>query len=141
MRNPSHICNLYHSSQQHQIPDPLSEARDGTHILTDTSQIRFLCATTGTPNKSIFPPSDWQMLKNLAIPNTGKDAGNRKLLFTTDVKVNWCCHFGEKFSNIRYIQKCTYILLASTPLLYVYTLFLLIYTRTHFQQCLLQHGF
>ena len=31
--DPSHICNLYHSSQEHWILNPLSEARDRTHIL------------------------------------------------------------------------------------------------------------
>ena len=30
-------------------PDPLSEARDRTHVLMETSQIPFCCATTGTP--------------------------------------------------------------------------------------------
>ena len=47
--NPSCVCNLHHSSQQHWIPYPLSEARDGTPILMHTSQICFHCATTGTP--------------------------------------------------------------------------------------------
>ena len=42
------ICNLYHSSSQHRIPDPLSEARDQTCILMDTGQICFHCITTGT---------------------------------------------------------------------------------------------
>ena len=28
MLDPSHICDLHHSSWQPQIPDPLSEARD-----------------------------------------------------------------------------------------------------------------
>ena len=46
---PSHVCNLHHSSQQHWIPDPLIEARGGTHILMDSSQIHFRCATKGTP--------------------------------------------------------------------------------------------
>ena len=45
----SGICNLHHSSWQRQIPDPLSEARDRTLILMDTSRIRFCCATMGTP--------------------------------------------------------------------------------------------
>ena len=36
VRDPSHICDLHHSSQQCRIPDPLSEARDQTHILMDT---------------------------------------------------------------------------------------------------------
>lgn len=35
------------------IPHPLSKAGDGTHILVDTSRIRFHCATAGTP-RSFF---------------------------------------------------------------------------------------
>ena len=35
----SHICDLHHSSQQRQIPNPLSKARDRTRILMDASQI------------------------------------------------------------------------------------------------------
>ena len=35
----NHICKLHHSSWQRWILNPLSEARDGTHILTDTSQV------------------------------------------------------------------------------------------------------
>ena len=46
IRALSFIRNLYHSSQQCRTPDPLSEAKDRTHILMDTSQICFLCATT-----------------------------------------------------------------------------------------------
>ena len=38
----SHICNLHHSSQQRRILNPLSEARDRTCILMDTSQICLL---------------------------------------------------------------------------------------------------
>ena len=37
--DPSHTCNLCHSFRQHQILNPLREARGGTHILIDTSQI------------------------------------------------------------------------------------------------------
>ena len=33
------VCNLHHSSRQHQIPDPLSEVRDQTCILMAPSQI------------------------------------------------------------------------------------------------------
>ena len=47
--DPSHFCDLHHSSQQCRIPDPLSKARDRTCILTDTSQICFHCATTELP--------------------------------------------------------------------------------------------
>ena len=35
--DPNHICNLLHSLQHCLILDPWSEARDGTHILTDTT--------------------------------------------------------------------------------------------------------
>ena len=49
MQDPSHICDLHHSSQQHWIFNPLSRAMDQTHILMDTSQICVHCATTGTP--------------------------------------------------------------------------------------------
>ena len=42
-------ANLHHSSRQRLIRNPLSEARDRTRILMDTSWICFHCATMGTP--------------------------------------------------------------------------------------------
>ena len=44
----SSLCDL-HSLWQHWKSDPLIEARDRTCILMNTSQIRFCCATAGTP--------------------------------------------------------------------------------------------
>ena len=44
--DPSCICDLHCSSGQRRILNPLSEARDRTHVLMDTSQIRFGWATT-----------------------------------------------------------------------------------------------
>ena len=38
----SHVCDLYHSSQQCQILNPLSKDRDQTHNLIVPSQIHFL---------------------------------------------------------------------------------------------------
>ena len=35
----NHVCDLHHSSWQHQILNPLSEARDQTPILMDTSHV------------------------------------------------------------------------------------------------------
>ena len=52
--DPSHICNLHHSSWQCQILNPLSETRDWTHILMDTSQIHYHWTTTGTPDSHSF---------------------------------------------------------------------------------------
>ena len=48
-RDPTHVCDLHHSSGQCQIPDPTGKARDQTHILMDTSWIRFRCSVTGMP--------------------------------------------------------------------------------------------
>ena len=39
MQDPSHVCNLYHSSWQCWILNPLSEARDQTSVLMDTSWV------------------------------------------------------------------------------------------------------
>ena len=39
MQDPSHICNLHHSSQQRQILTPQSKARDRTYILMDLSWV------------------------------------------------------------------------------------------------------
>ena len=39
--DPSLICNLHYSSQQHWIPNPLSEARNLTHILMDTNWVHY----------------------------------------------------------------------------------------------------
>ena len=52
MQDPSHVCNLYHSSWQQWILNLLNEARDQTYNLLVTRQIRFSCATEGTPNPS-----------------------------------------------------------------------------------------
>ena len=49
IQNLSRVCDLHHSSQQRWVLNPLNEARDRTCVLMDTSQIRFRCATTGTP--------------------------------------------------------------------------------------------
>ena len=38
-RDPSRICDLHHNSWQCWILSPLSEARDQTHILMDTSRV------------------------------------------------------------------------------------------------------
>lgn len=37
--DPSHICDLCQSLRQPQILNPLGEARDGTHMLTETSWV------------------------------------------------------------------------------------------------------
>lgn len=48
-KDPSHVCNLHHSSWQYKILNPLSDARDWNLKLMVPSQICFHCATMGTP--------------------------------------------------------------------------------------------
>ena len=43
----SYVCDLHHSLWQHQILNPLSEARDQTLILMDTSQVLNLLSHNG----------------------------------------------------------------------------------------------
>jgi len=52
--DPSLVCNLHHSTRQRQILNPLSDARNQTHVLMDISQIRFRCATAGTLSSLVF---------------------------------------------------------------------------------------
>ena len=40
--DPSRIFDLYHSSLQHWILNPLRQARDETHVLMDPSQVHLL---------------------------------------------------------------------------------------------------
>ena len=50
----SRVCDLHHTSRQHQIPNPLIEVRDWTHIFMDTSWIHFCWATIGAPVLASF---------------------------------------------------------------------------------------
>ena len=52
-RDPSLICDLHTRAHgQCQIPNPLHEARERTHILMDTSWVCFCCATRGAPKNN-----------------------------------------------------------------------------------------
>ena len=46
------VCNLHLSSWQCRILNPLSEVRDQTHILVDSSWVHYHWATMGTPDIS-----------------------------------------------------------------------------------------
>ena len=48
MPEPSHVCNLHHSLRQRWILNPLSRAKDWPCVLTDTHQVHYHWATTGT---------------------------------------------------------------------------------------------
>jgi len=68
-RDLSRICDLHHSSWQCQIPNLLSKATDQTHILLDTRQIFFCCATTGTPKILPFLTT-WMDLEDIVPSET-----------------------------------------------------------------------
>ena len=80
--DPSRICNLHHSSRQHQILNLLSGARDWTHILMDTSQVGYHWAIRGTPLKSVFKTRillldflAWCMIGNPLLVDKKKHSG------------------------------------------------------------------
>ena len=54
MPDPSYVYDPHHSSQQCQIVNPLSEARNQTCILMDTAQVHYHRITTGTPGHKHF---------------------------------------------------------------------------------------
>ena len=64
MPDPSLIFSLLHSLQQHQIFNPLSKARDGTHILVDTSWVlKPLSPNGNSRNRLLIPIKTWMDLK------------------------------------------------------------------------------
>ena len=67
-RDPNCVFELHHISGQQGIPDPPSKGRDWIHILMDTSQTRFCCATGGSPwvwhFKTSFHPTEWGQISN-----------------------------------------------------------------------------
>ena len=75
MQDPSYIGDLHHSPQQHQILNPLSEARDKTVSSWMLARSRFVnhWAMMGTPLEILKTPPylnvlDLDSAKNLAIP-------------------------------------------------------------------------
>ena len=70
--DPSLVCDLHHSSQHHQILDPLSKARDGTCILMDPSLVRFAAPQRELPIQcSVFFHFLWLYLWHMEVPELG----------------------------------------------------------------------
>ena len=64
----SHVCDLHHRSWQCQIPNPLSEARNQTCILMDTSQVWNSLSHMGTPNQLYFNQKFLKKRRNWLMP-------------------------------------------------------------------------
>ena len=58
MQDPSCVCKLHHSWQQHQILNPLSGVGDRTDILMDTSQVHNLLSHNRNSQKFEFYSKD-----------------------------------------------------------------------------------
>ena len=61
MPDLSSVCDLHHSSQQHQIRNPLSEARNRTRVFMDISWVCYPWPTTGTQPFRPFKWKNWEI--------------------------------------------------------------------------------
>ena len=78
-------------------PDPLSQARDQTHILMDASQIHFRYATGGTPTLALLKVTGQlfcRMPLSLALPGVsvlpGLAYGPLAGMLQKDAVFSWC---------------------------------------------------
>ena len=93
----SRVCDLPHSSGQHQILNPLSEDRNQTYILIGTSQIHFHWPMKGTPfvlflATDIFPMLGCLKL-HLGLPKT------YPLCCVIELSTNAVSHFVSREAN------------------------------------------
>ena len=93
MLDPSYICSLHHSSRQCQILNTVSEARDWTHILMDTSRVRNpLGHNKNSPRYWLWPQLD-STLKSF-VP----------MLLENLKRWRWC--LGDWFEKFKFTCKC-----------------------------------
>jgi len=96
------ICDLHHSSWQCWILNPLSEARDQTCIHMVPSQIRFHCATMGTPAMA-------SQINNHR--NKRKSRKHTTWSFYTACVLKLLCLLSTFYCDVCFICKCPGILL------------------------------
>ena len=71
MPDPSCTWDLYHSSRQLRVPDPLSKARDRNLIFMQASQIHFRWTTMGTPHFILFLSLSSPILLTILLDSKG----------------------------------------------------------------------
>ena len=74
---------LHHSSQKCWILNPLSEARDRTWVLMDTSRVHYCWATIGTPHKEF-----WYVLR-YAATHSSRDPESGPERFASSFSEHW----------------------------------------------------
>ena len=114
-QDPSHICNLHHSSRQCRILNPLSKARDLTCNLMVPNWIRFCCAMMGTPHLSFFLAQDsnrkshlvefWPFFQVLPVC-IAWDIPLRSYLYTFHPNERW--YYGFPWGKKRDIDLCIF---------------------------------
>ena len=86
------VCDLHHSSQQRWILNTLSEARDQTWVLMDTSRVCYPLSHSGNPQAGVF---EIEKVVKLSQPVN---------LFPIYVIVRWMFPFLLLIYNLVYLQ-------------------------------------
>ena len=89
MGDLSRVCNLHYSSQQCQIFNPLSNARDQTRNLVVTRQICFCCTMMGNPF-SHFKMGEFTRAYHKGLLRGLNELTYRKYL--KEINLNICCY-------------------------------------------------
>ena len=110
--DPSHLWDIHHNSWQFWILNPLNGARDQTRIPVDTSQVRFCCATTGTPKK-VFMQNKNKPFLGFAEPldlmgSLSSKVGWFYCYYSSASRKSWVAWFLNSFSVgfSTFFQKC-----------------------------------
>ena len=91
---PRPVCDLHHSSWQHWILNPLSEAGDRTCILMDTSQIGFHCHDGNSQDFSFYKHEvggQWPWPLRLGDAERTRDKVHRLCLDASDMGLLCLC--------------------------------------------------
>ena len=102
MQDPSHICYLQHSSQRCQILNPLSEARDRIHILTDNC----LGLLTTEPWRELQPlyvfASVTYSAGQILLYKANKNSDGRHSALGGTLKFQLRCNVWEQYFSLRF---------------------------------------
>ena len=117
MPDLSWVWDLHHSSQQCRILNPLSEARDPTGILMDTSWVYYHWATMGSPYyfNCCLDPLNWFLVTFLSLKQKLKRP-KTPMIYLIDILRRWAKSIPQnprvpvaspmKLTN-KYIRICT----------------------------------